>query len=346
MTSTNNRRLLAEWEHQSAVMLTWPHAQTDWAWILNEVDAVYANITRAIAKQENVLIVYRDDAHKKHIENCIADNQTLRRCVFAAGDCNDSWARDHGPISVMHNDKPLLLDFQFNGWGGKYASTLDNAINKQINDQGVFKCELKTLPLILEGGSIDCDGEGTLLTTEQCLLTTTRNPDLTKTDIEKILQAEFGIKRFLWLSEGHLAGDDTDAHIDTLARFCDATTIAYCSCNDLHDEHYAGLKAMETQLKAFRTTNHKPYTLIPLPIPAARYAEDGRRLPATYANFLIINNAVLVPTYKDANDNVALANLRTAFPHHEIVAIDCSPIIKQYGSLHCLTMQLAAGVIE
>lgn len=345
MTHTNNRRLLAEWENQSAVMLTWPHDQTDWAWILDEVDAVYGDIARAIAQRERVLIVYLDAAHKKHIETIIADPDALQRCVFAQSASNDSWARDHGPISVMQNGKPLLLDFQFNGWGGKYASELDNAICTQMNVQGIFKCEVNTLPLILEGGSIDCDGEGTLLTTEQCLLTPTRNPALTKTDIEKILVAEFGIKRFLWLSEGHLAGDDTDAHIDTLARFCDAQTIAYCTCDDASDEHYAGLKAMETQLRAFRTPNNKPYTLVPLPIPAARYAEDGRRLPATYANFLIINSAVLVPVYDDRNDALALQNLRAAFPHHEIVAINCSPIVKQYGSLHCLTMQLAAGVI-
>ena len=346
MTHTNNRRLLAEWEPQSAVMLTWPHDQTDWAWILPEVEMVFGEITRAIARHECVLIVYRDAVHKKHIEAVIAQTSTLQRCVFVQSASNDTWARDHGPISVMQNGKPLLLDFQFNGWGGKFDSTLDNSINQNIHTRGVFKCEINVLSLILEGGSIDSDGEGTLLTTEQCLLTPTRNPALNKNDIEKTLVAEFGIKRFLWLSEGHLAGDDTDAHIDTLARFCDAQTIAYCSCDDTGDEHYAGLKAMEAQLKAFRTANNKPYKLVPLPIPAARYAEDGRRLPATYANFLIINDAVLVPVYDDRNDAIALQNLRDAFPRHEIAAINCSPIVKQYGSLHCLTMQLAAGVIS
>jgi len=345
MPNTNTRRLLAEWENQSAVMLTWPHDKTDWAWILDDVDAVYGEITHAIARHEQVLIVYLDHAHKKHIEAVIADNSTLQRCVFAQSTSNDSWARDHGPISVMQNGNPVLLDFQFNGWGGKYESNLDNAISKHIHDQHIFKCDINTLPLILEGGSIESDGEGTLLTTEQCLLTPTRNAKLNKGDIEKILKSEFGIKRFLWLSEGHLAGDDTDAHIDTLARFCDPQTIAYCACEDATDEHYVGLKAMEKQLQAFRTADNKPYKLIPLPIPAARYAEDGRRLPATYANFLIINHAVLAPVYNDKNDAVALQNLHTAFPDREIVAIDCSPIVKQYGSLHCLTMQLAAGVI-
>lgn len=336
---------MAEWENQSAVMLTWPHDQTDWAWILDDVDAVYGAITRAISRHEKLLIVYRDAAHKRHIESIIADRHALQACVFVECASNDSWARDHGPISVLQQGQPLLLDFQFNGWGGKYESGLDNAISRHIYNQGIFKCAFNTLPLILEGGSIDSDGEHTLLTTEQCLLTPTRNPELSRADIEKILATEFGIQRFLWLSEGHLAGDDTDAHIDTLARFCNPHTIAYCSCNDTRDEHYTGLKAMEKQLQAFRTASNQPYTLIPLPIPAARYAEDGRRLPATYANFLIINKAVLVPVYDDAQDAVALNNLRSAFPNHEIIAINCVPIIKQYGSLHCLTMQLAAGVI-
>ncbi|MBI3187184.1 MAG: agmatine deiminase family protein [Gammaproteobacteria bacterium] len=345
MPQTNNRRLLAEWENQSAVMLTWPHDQTDWAWILGEVDTVYGEISRAISRHERLLIVYRDAAHKQHIENVIADSSAIKACVFVQCASNDSWARDHGPISVMQQGKPVLLDFQFNGWGGKYESTLDNAISKHIHDQGIFKCVFNTLTLILEGGSIESDGVGTLLTTEQCLLTPTRNPGLSKSDIEKILISEFGLKRILWLSEGHLAGDDTDAHIDTLARFCNPQTIAYCTCDDTDDEHYTGLKAMEKQLKAFRTASNQPYTLVPLPIPAARYAEDGRRLPATYANFLIINKAVLVPVYDDSHDAIALENLRTAFPQHEIIAINCVPIIKQYGSLHCLTMQLAAGVI-
>jgi agmatine deiminase len=345
MPSTTNRRLMAEWERQSAVMLTWPHPQTDWAWILDEVEQVYSQICHAIAKREQVLIACRDSIHQKHIEQVISDNHTLQQCVFAYAASNDSWARDHGPISVMQQDLPLLLDFQFNGWGGKYESGLDNVISQQLQQQGVFKCGFHTLPLILEGGSIESDGDGTLLTTEQCLLTTTRNPALKKNAIEAILKTEFGLQRILWLTEGHLAGDDTDAHIDTLARFCDTRTIAYCSCNDNKDEHYAGLKAMEKQLQNFRTTDNKPYKLIALPIPAPRYAEDGRRLPATYANFLIINNAVLVPIYNDKNDSIAIERLTTAFPQHTIEAIDCSAIIKQYGSLHCLTMQLAAGVI-
>ena len=345
MPTPHQRRLMAEWEHQSAVMLTWPHDQTDWAWILDAVDVVYRNICHAIARREQLLIIYRDSQHKKHIEHVIADKATLQRCVFVQASSNDSWARDHGPISVMQNNKPVLLDFQFNGWGNKYESALDNAINQKIQQQHKFNCELRTLPMILEGGSLESDGAGGLLTTEQCLLTPTRNPELNKSAIENILRAEFGITRFLWLSAGHLAGDDTDAHIDTLARFCDLQTIAYCSCDDVKDEHFTGLKTMEQQLQAFRTEDNTPYKLIALPIPAARYADDGRRLPATYANFLIINEAVLVPVYNDKNDAVALANLRRAFPQHSVEAIDCSAIIKQYGSLHCLTMQLAAGVI-
>lgn len=343
MTAT--RRLPAEWEKQSAVMLTWPHADTDWAWILDEVETVYRRLVQEISRREKLLIVYRDAAHRQHIEHYIGDSRVLQNCVFAQSPSNDSWARDHGPISVEENGKPLLLDFQFNGWGGKFASELDNTINLELQRKGVFKTPLTTLPLILEGGSIDSDGEGSMLTTENCLLTPTRNPHLNKQQIEALLLKEFGLTRILWLKHGHLAGDDTDAHIDTLARFCNPRVIAYCSCDDAQDEHYNELKAMEAELRALRTRDGKPYTLVPLPIPTAIYSHDGRRLPATYANFLIINDAVLLPIYDDANDDVAINNLRKAFPQHELIAINCLPIIKQYGSLHCLTMQLVEGVI-
>jgi agmatine/peptidylarginine deiminase len=344
MTAT--RRLPAEWEKQSAVMLTWPHADTDWAWILDDVETVYRRLVQEISRHEKVLIVYRDAAHRQHIENFLGDTRVLQQCVFAQAPSNDSWARDHGPISIEDNGRPQLLDFQFNGWGGKFASELDNAISLELQRKGVFKTPLHTLPLILEGGSIDSDGEGSMLTTENCLLTPTRNPKLNKQQIEELLRKEFGLERILWLKHGHLAGDDTDAHIDTLARFCDPHTIAYCSCDDPQDEHYAELKAMEAELRALRTREGKPYTLVALPIPKAVYSTlDNRRLPATYANFLIINNAVLVPVYNDAKDDIALNNLRRAFPKHEVIAVNCTPIIKQYGSLHCLTMQLVEGVI-
>lgn len=341
-----HRHILPEWSPQSAVMLTWPHDKTDWQDNLQAVESVYLAMVKEISNHEQLLIVCRDTQHQHHIEQIIQQPELLNRCVFTLVDSNDSWARDHGPITIIDNDKPRLLDFTFNGWGKKFAAEKDNTISRQLAEQQIFDCPMQTIDLVLEGGSIEADGNGSLMTTEQCLLTDTRNPRYTKTDISKQLKQLLGIEQILWLSQGHLAGDDTDSHIDTLARFCSGDTIAYCSCDESDQEHYAALKAMEEELKQFRDTQGQAYKLFPLPLPSAIYDEDDQRLPASYANFLIINQAVLAPVYNDAMDEVALHNLAQAFPDREIVAINCLPIIQQYGSLHCLTMQIPAQVLH
>lgn len=336
-----------EWAPQSGVMLTWPHAGSDWAPILGAVEPVFTDIARQIARFEKVLIACYDDAHRAHIAaRLAAAGVPAGRLVFGIAPSNDTWARDHGPITVQCQDELTLLDFGFNGWGGKYAHDLDNAITPALYRQDVFgKSPLQAVNLILEGGSIEVDGSGTLLTTERCLLAPTRNPGVARAQIEKKLSELLGLNRFLWLRHGYLAGDDTDSHIDTLARLCDARTIAYVACDDPADEHYQGLKAMEAELKNFTAADGRPYRLVPLPWPRPKYDDDGQRMPATYANFLIINGAVLVPTYEDAADAVALERLRDCFPGREIIGIDCLPLIWQHGSLHCVTMQLPAGVL-
>jgi agmatine/peptidylarginine deiminase len=204
---------------------------------------------------------------------------------------------------------------------------------------------LQSVDLILEGGSIDSDGRGTLLTTRHCLLNPQRNPEYDCVGLEGLFGQIFGTRQVLWLDHGELEGDDTDGHIDTLARFCDEHTIAYVRCDDPQDSHYAPLREMERELQAFRDSDGRPYGLVPLPLPAPKRDEHGKRLPATYANFLIINGAVLVPVYGDAQDAVALECLAPCFPGREIVPIHCLPLIHQYGSLHCVTMQLPAGVL-
>ena len=198
---------------------------------------------------------------------------------------------------------------------------------------------------VLEGGSIESDGQGTLLTTEACLLSANRNDSLTKDEIELFLKETFGLQRVLWLQNGYLAGDDTDSHIDTLARFCDAHTIAYVQCVDSADEHYEALRRMEKELQAFRTTEGQPYRLIPLPMAEAAWGDAGKRLPATYANFLIINGAVLLPCYSTLQDALAKEQLQTAFPDREVVGVDCQALIRQHGSLHCVTMQYPVGIV-
>lgn len=332
--------LPAEWAPQSAVQLTWPRAEGDFAEHFDAVEKTFIAIAVAISRFQNVLIGYGlDTATLK--ARLLGAGAKAEQIKIVAVKSNDVWARDHGPITVFRDGRPVHLDFVFNGWGGKFEAGLDNQITRALAAQGVWKAPVETLDFVLEGGGIESDGLGTLLTTERCLLASTRNPQFSKAQIEQKLKDWFGLNRVLWLTHGDLIGDDTDGHIDTIARFCDAQTIAYQACDDRSDAHYADLKAMERELQALRQGNGQPYTLVPLPLPAAIFDEDGKRLPAGYPNFLILNGAVLVPLYGDAtNDAVALERLRPCFPDREVIGIDCRALIQQYGSLHCVTMQI------
>lgn len=340
-------RLPAEWASQSAVLLTWPHIHSDWEPWLGQVEPVFVAIAKEVTARERLIVSCYDDTHRRHVEGLLRDaGIDLDRVALYAVPSNDSWVRDHGPITVLRNERPLLLDFSFNAWGRKYAYDLDDAVPARLHAAGAFGATpIEKVNLVLEGGSIESDGEGTLLTTRRCLLSPERNPQYTCRDLETIFSRVFGTRRVLWLDKGHLTGDDTDAHIDTLARFCDPHTIAYVQCEEPEDPHYGPLSKMEAELKAFRDNDGNPYRLVPLPLPAAKYNADGDRLPATHANFLIINGAVLVPVYDDPNDAVALTRLAECFPDREIVPIDGLPLILQYGSLHCVTMQVPAGVL-
>jgi len=333
----------AEWAAQSGVMLTWPDEGTDWADMLDEVEICFLAIAKAISDREKLLIVCKDiPLLTTKLKSCRTEN-----IIFAVYPLNDTWARDHGAITVVKDGKLTLYDFTFNGWGMKFAANFDNQITCSLFRNGNFRSEVQyenKQHFVLEGGSLESDGKGTLLTTRDCLLSINRNQHLEESEIEKQLIDLFGLKQVLWLSSGYLAGDDTDSHIDTLARFCDPQTIAYVKCDDANDEHYDALSRMEQELTAFRTLKNQAYQLIPLPM--ADPVFDGKeRLPATYANFLIINGAVLVPFYNSPKDQLAALQLQKAFPDRKIVGIDCSSLIKQHGSLHCVTMQFPEGVL-
>jgi Peptidylarginine deiminase and related enzymes len=336
--------LPAEWYPQSFVQLTFPHAATDWAYMLDEVSECFCEIIENILRFENVLVVCADKESEQKIRNVKSKVNSDYYLHIVKCPLNDTWARDHSGITVFENGKKTVLDFTFNGWGLKFAANFDNQITKHIftnNSQLLFPNSFiyrDCRQFIIEGGSIESDGEGTILTTEKCLLSENRNY-LDKSEIEQKLREYFGAERILWLSNGSLAGDDTDSHIDTLARFCSPDTIAYLQCDDCNDEHFAELNLMEEELKAFRQKNGEPYNLLPLPMADAIFDENGERLPATYANFLIINGAVLVPTYNSSQDEIALAQIQFAFPDREIIGIDCRALIRQHGSLHCVTMQ-------
>ncbi len=339
--------LPAEWAEQDAVLLTWPHSNTDWKPYLEEVNAVFLEIARAVLCDQALIISCEDT---NMLEHCRAHLQTIAEQSGHAlylynVPADDTWARDHGPITVFEKDQPVLLDFTFNAWGDKFASSKDNAITQNLFDIGAFPgAKLNTIDMILEGGSIESDGQGTLLTTSQCLLTATRNADLSRETISQQLCDTLGLQRVLWLEHGHLQGDDTDAHIDTLVRLCSPDTLCYVQCKDTSDEHYAALRKMEKELEALRTLAGNAYKLVPLPMCEA-IIEQGERLPATYANFLIINHSVLLPVYNVPQDDEAIAIMRTLFPERRIVPINCRPLIRQHGSLHCVTMQLPKGVL-
>ncbi|MDE0855714.1 MAG: agmatine deiminase family protein [Nevskia sp.] len=333
-----------EWAPQSAVMLTWPRRDGDFARHFEAVEKNFLAIAVAIARHENLHVNVAHDAPGLAARLVAAGVPNERLRVYAMPN-DDVWARDHGPITVLRDGKLLHLDFTFNGWGGKFPAARDNALTGRLITAGAWQAPVEAVDFVLEGGAIEVDGQGTLLTTERCLLAPTRNPSLDKAAIEQLLKDRLGVSRILWLKHGDLLGDDTDGHIDTIARFCDAETIAYQGCEDRDDPHYADLAAMAAELAALRTAAGKPYKLVPLPLPAALHdPDDGRRLPAGYANFLIINGAVLVPVYGDkVNDAVALERLRPCFPGREVVPIECAALIHQYGSLHCVTMQIPAA---
>lgn len=333
----------AEWYPQSGIQITWPHADTDWFNTLEEVTICYVSIAKEILKYEKILVVCPEENEVlKHF-----NKEEQKKLLLATVKSNDTWTRDYGAVSVFINEKPVIIDFGFNAWGLKFAANFDNQITRELYNQGIFHPEVQyqcRLNFILEGGSIESDGNGTLLSTSKCLTSPNRNQPMELDDIEHYLKKTLGAERILWLNHGYLEGDDTDRHIDTLARFCNYNTIAYIRCDDENDEHFDELNAMEKELRSFVTADGKPYTLIPLPMADAAY-DSGYRLPATYANFLIINGAVLMPFYNTPKDEVAKQQLQKTFPDREIVGINCLPLIKQHGSLHCIAMQFPQGFL-
>lgn len=329
----------AEWHRLQMVQLTWPHENTDWNYMLPEVEECFVELAKAISSRIKLLVVAPDiKAVRSTLEKsgAVMSNVILFECPT-----NDTWARDHAFITLLGDNVPHYADFCFNGWGRKFEASFDNAINGKLYDAGIVTGEYEDCTsFVLEGGSVESDGKGTILTTSQCLLAPHRNQPMEKDEIENCLKKMLHAERVLWLNHGNLIGDDTDGHVDTVARLAPNDTIVYMQATDENDQQYTDLRAMEEEIAALRTADGKPYRMVALPSPDPIFDEDGERLPATYANFLIMNNTVLYPTYaQKENDCKAAEALRKAFPAHEIVGIDCRALIKQHGSLHCVTMQ-------
>lgn len=327
-------------------MLTWPHEGTDWNDILDEVTPLYEALATVICDYADLVIAVPPALLEEVRHRLAAMGIPPEHVYLYPVESNDTWARDHGPLTVITESGPKLMDFTFNAWGGKFDASLDNRITRELHAQQAFpQATLETCDWVLEGGAIEVDGKGTLLTTAACLLNPNRNPDLDQAEIEARLKSVFGVRKINWLHHGYLAGDDTDSHIDTLARLCPGNVIVYTACDDPDDEHYDELKKMEAELEKLTDADGNPYRLFPLPWPQALYNDQDERLPATYANFLIINEAVLVPIYDCLSDEDALEQISRALPGYEVIGIPCSTLVEQGGSLHCITMQIPEGVL-
>jgi agmatine/peptidylarginine deiminase len=334
----NQVRLPAEWEEQGFVQFTFPHRNGDWAYMYERVSACFVEIIEAVARFEPVLV----GCHSSEEVSRLFRSDTLFPIRFAETASNDTWARDHSAITVLRDGIPELHDFIFNGWGQKFESGLDNRITRNLAQNGVLNATIISHEYVLEGGAIESDGAGTLLTTSECLLSPFRNPQMNRDQITEFLKETFGLSKVLWLDHGFLSGDDTDSHIDTLARFCPDSKIAYVKCSSPDDEHYDALQTMGKQLQTFTDAENNPYKLVPLPFPDACFDANGERLPATYANFLVVNGGVLVPVYGVPQDQEALDTIGELFPGREVIGVNCKPLIDQHGSLHCITMQYPA----
>lgn len=334
-------RFIAEWEKHGAVMLSWPHSLTDWNYMLDEIRACYREIISAIVAAGEYVIL-------------IGPEKELAREEFPDGVCkifldtNDTWIRDYGPLTISSDRGFKLLDFRFNGWGLKFAANFDNQINRKLGEMKVYsQMPVCYKDFVFEGGSIESDGKGTLLTTEYCLMAPNRNEPMTRQEVEDTILQRLNGRKLLWITNGGLLGDDTDGHVDTLCRLAPGNSIVYIGCQNPDDEHFKSLQAMAAELREFTNADGDPFNLVELPLPDPIYDEDGLRLPATYANYLVLEHAVLLPVYNQPmNDRLAAEMLRIVYPERKIVCIDCQALVQQHGSLHCATMQIPSSVIS
>ncbi|MES5814363.1 agmatine deiminase family protein [Pseudoxanthomonas sp. Soil82] len=340
---TDTLRFPAEWEPQEAILVAWPHAGTDWAERLAEVEETYIALVQAVTRYQPAWICVADDDLQTYAEARLRSARVdMTKVRFVPFDYDDTWLRDSGPITLREGDGFRVLDFRFTAWGGKFEAGRDDRLVEALDQQGLFGgAPRQRIDFALEGGGIETDGDGTLLTTWHCLHE--RHPQASREDLDARLRQWLAQDRVLWLDHGYLEGDDTDAHIDTLARFAPGDAIVFQACDDPADSHHAELQAMAADIAALRTADGRPYRLFPLPW-ARPIVDNGRRLAASYANYLIINGAVLIPAYGDRADDAAAAVLALAYPGRDIVQVPCRPLIWQNGSLHCITMQLPAGL--
>lgn len=325
-----------------------PHPATDWDYMLEDACNCFRRMIVTIAQHARVLLLTPfPETAESLLDEYLATDFFSNRITIHRIVTNDTWTRDYAPITVYDSEGiPHLLDFTFNGWGMKFAACHDNCVNRQLALDGLFAHPLEShKDMVLEGGSIDSDGEGHLLVTSECLLEPNRNPTMSRQEIEQRLTDIFGLRKVLWVDHGFLAGDDTDSHIDTLARFAPGRKIVYIGCNDPSDIHYQPLKAMERQLRSFTDADGEPFTLVKLPM-APVCLEENVRLPSTYANYLVLPNAVIMPSYGDAVTDEEAADILKETYGKPVFRVDCRPLVRQHGSLHCSTMQIPRAALR
>jgi agmatine/peptidylarginine deiminase len=337
-------RLLAEWEPQAGVIIAWPHEGTDWSPRLATIEKAYVGLASAIARFEPLVVCAAGAAVRERASRLLESaGVAMARVRFVDTEYDDTWLRDSGPITLSDGTGFRLLDFRFTGWGGKFGAERDDRLIETLIASGIFRSAAhQRIDWALEGGAIESDGKGTILTTWRCMQQ--RHPDMERDEMTRLLADSFGAARVLWLDHGYLEGDDTDAHIDTLARFAPGDAILFQACADMADPHFDQLARMREELTALRTVDGRPYRLHALPW-ARAIVDDGRRLAASYANYLIVNGGVVVPSYGDPADAHAAEIIAAAHPGREVVPIDARPLIWQNGSVHCLTMQVPAGAL-
>lgn len=334
-------RMPAEWEPQEAVWLSWPHKLESWPGKFEPVPQVFGEIARHISDSQYVRINVANQTMAAQARDVLVGcGANLGRVTFHFNPTNDAWVRDHGPIYVVRDvngkRERALTKWGYNAWGDKYPPyDLDNAVPGRIAAE--FGEPIFNGGMILEGGSIDVNGAGVLLTTTSCLLNKNRNPHLSQADIEERLKAFLGVSKVLWLGDG-IVGDDTDGHIDDITRFVGPRTIVTAIEEDRSSENYHPLQENLELLKTMTDTDGRPFDVVPLPMPEPVYYEDSQ-LPASYANFLIINTKVLVPTYRCGRDEKAIAVLQGLFPDRQVVGIDCTDLVWGLGAIHCVTQQ-------
>lgn len=331
----------AEWEPQAAVMLTWPRPGGDFA-DFTDIHEAFIRIANTLAKHAPLIVSVESDALGAQVREALAGCLPLAQVNTVA--CDDIWVRDHGPVGVLVGEEVQLNKFVFDGWGGKYPAEHDNELVLELATHGAFDTlgDVLTQPITLEGGGIETDGAGTLLATRSSVLDPRRNPGLSQEAMQHELANALGVSRFLWLENGDLAGDDTDGHIDTLVRFVAPNHLVYQSSASAELPNHQSLSLLAEELRALRQPDGTPYRLTALPHTQSAHNSDEGLLPTSYANFLFLNGALLVPQYGDPSDAEALSTLAKACPHFTVIGVDCRALVSQYGSLHCATMNIPA----